>query len=66
MIQGKEYLYLGDRMTKQNLKRKSCNGLMKNGKYIRGRNGSMLVRFSNGETHVIIGRLLRIIKTTQN
>jgi hypothetical protein len=29
---------------------------------IRGKNGSMLVRFSNGSTVVVIGRLLRKIK----
>jgi hypothetical protein len=30
-----------------------------NGKCIRGKNGSMLVRFEDGKTHVITGRLLR-------
>ncbi len=56
-----EYTYLGDRNTNDLLKHKTCKAVRRNGKCIRGKNGSMLVIFENGEMHVIIGRLLRKI-----
>lgn len=54
-----EYVYLGDRNTDLLLKKKECKAVRRNNKCIRGRNGSMLVQFQNGQTHVIAGRLLR-------
>lgn len=57
------YLYLGDRKTNPDLRRKKCMAVRKNGRCIRGKNGSMLVQFANGQQQVVIGRLLR--KTTE-
>lgn len=57
-----EYVYLGDKNTTAFLKQKRCKAVRRNGKCIRGKNGSMLVEFENGSQHVIIGRLLRKIK----
>lgn len=54
-----EYIYLGDRLTDPALKKKQCAAVRKNNKCIRGRNGSMLVLFEDGEKRVVIGRLLR-------
>jgi hypothetical protein len=56
------YKYLGDRHTSPELKGKECEAVRRpNGKCIRGKNGSMLVKFGE-TTHVVIGRLLRKIK----
>jgi hypothetical protein len=59
-----EYVYLGDRNTSSPLKKAYCNAVRRNGKCIRGKNGSMMVQFEDGKTHVVIARLLR--KTTHN
>ncbi len=57
-----EYIYLGDRMTDPELKGKPCKAVRRpGGKCIRGKNGSMLVRFEH-TTVVVIGRLLRKIR----
>lgn len=61
-----EYIYLGDRYTDQTLKKKLCKAERRNGKCIRGRNGSMLVRFENGQRMVVIGRLLRKTKNSSS
>jgi hypothetical protein len=54
------YIYLGDRWTDPRLKGARCTAVRRpDGKCIRGRNGAMLVRFENGERHVVLGRLLR-------
>ncbi len=53
-----KYIYHGDRLTDPSLKKKICYAVRKD-KCIRGKNGSMLVVFESGETHVIIGKLLR-------
>lgn len=54
------YRYLGDRWTRPELKGARCSAVRRtDGRCIRGRNGSMLVQFENGETHVVVGRLLR-------
>jgi hypothetical protein len=54
------YLYLGDRLTDAKLKGQKCEAVRnQKGKCIRGRNGSMLVRFEDGSTHVVLGRRLR-------
>lgn len=54
-----DYLYLGDRNTDPRLRKQPCNAVRRNGKCIRGKNGSMLVAFANGTQGVVIGRLLR-------
>lgn len=57
------YKYLGDRLTDPKYKGQECSAILRpDGKCIRGRNGSMLVKFVTGETVVVIGRLLRKIK----
>jgi hypothetical protein len=58
-----EYIYLGDRNTDGQLRKQHCSAVRKNGKCIRGKNGSMLVEFQDGKQRVVIGRLLR--KTAQ-
>jgi hypothetical protein len=46
----KRYTYLGDRMTDLALKGQACSAvLLEDGKCIRGRNGSMLIRFDAGQ-----------------
>jgi hypothetical protein len=58
-----EYIYLGDRQTDPALKGKACKAVRRqDGKCIRGKNGSMLVMFEQC-TVVVVGRLLRKIKT---
>ena len=57
-----EYTYLGDRNTDGALKKAQCRAVRSNGKCIRGKNGSMLVQFSDGRLMVVLGRLLRKIK----
>ena len=58
------YKYLGDRFTDEKYKQQLCEAVRRvDGKCIRGKNGSMLVKFQNGETVNVIGRLLRKIKT---
>lgn len=58
-----QYRYLGDRLTDLKYKGAACEAVRRaDGKCIRGKNGSMLVRFVNGETANVIGRLLRKIK----
>ena len=55
-----EYRYLGDRFTDPVLKLQACNAVRRSdGKCIRGKNGSMLVSFENGNKTVVMGRLLR-------
>ncbi|WP_234733618.1 hypothetical protein [Tellurirhabdus bombi] len=54
------YLYLGDRLTDPALKGQRCTAVRRaDGKCIRGKNGSMLVRFESGRVVAVIGRLLR-------
>lgn len=57
------YIYLGDRYTDQSLRKKLCKAVYRKNKCIRGRNGSMLVLFEDGQQRVIVGRLLRKIKS---
>lgn len=54
-----EYIYLGDRNTNPVLKKKLCKAVRRNGKCIRGRNGSMLVQMEDGKYMVVTARLLR-------
>jgi hypothetical protein len=54
------YRYRGDKLTRPDLKGAFCDAVKdERGKCVRGKNGAMLVRFENGETHVILGRQLR-------
>ena len=57
-----EYIYLGDRNTDAILRKQYCAAIRRNGKCIRGKNGSMLVQFEDGKQRVIVGRLLRKLK----
>jgi hypothetical protein len=58
-----EYTYRGDRFTDPALKGKACAAVRRpDGKCIRGKNGSMLVKFDGVGNVVIIGRQLRKIK----
>jgi hypothetical protein len=55
-----DYIYLGDRMTDPKYKKQTCDAVRRpDGKCIRGRNGNMLVKFSNGDVVNVLGRLLR-------
>lgn len=59
-----EYKYLGDRFTDTIFKGLQCKAVRRpDGKCIRGKNGNMLVEFENGVKSVILGRLLRKIKS---
>ena len=58
------YKYLGDRLTDPTLKGKQCEAIKRaDGKCIRARNGSMLVKFENGKSAIVFARLLRKIKS---
>ncbi len=58
------YKYLGDRLTDPLLKGKECEAIKRaDGKCIRAKNGSMLVKFENRKSAIVIARLLRKIKT---
>ena len=55
-----EYIYLGDRNTDPDLKKRSCRAVRRvDGKCKRGKNGSMLVQFDDGRQMIVMGRLLR-------
>lgn len=58
-----QYKYLGDRLTDPELKGAICIAVRRerDGKCIRGRNGTMLMDFS-GRRVTVIGRLLRKVK----
>lgn len=63
MAEAFEYRYLGDRHTDPALRQGACRAVRRaDGKCIRGRNGSMLVRFETGALCVVMGRLLRKIR----
>lgn len=54
-----EYVYLGDRVTRPDLKGAACNAVRRaDGKRI-WRNGKAVVDFENGERHVVLARRLR-------
>lgn len=58
-----EYIYLGDRLTRPDLRHKPCRTVRRpNGKCVRGKNGNMLVEFDDVGKCVVLGRLLRKIK----
>jgi hypothetical protein len=53
-----DYVYLGDKNTDSGLRKKFCSAVRKNGKCVRGKNGSMLVVFEDGKERIVAGRLL--------
>lgn len=58
-----ENICLGDRLTRQELRRMPCLSVRRSdGKCIRGRSGNMLVEFDGAGKFVVLGRLLRKIK----
>lgn len=60
-----QYIYKGDKLTDPFLKNKICEAVRRpDGKCIRGKNGSMLVRFAGGKLQVVMGRQLRKINGT--
>lgn len=57
------YRYLGDRMTNAGLRGAICTAVRRlDGRCVRGKNGSMLVRFDDGRVVVVLGRLLRKVQ----
>lgn len=64
MIQGKEYIYLGDKIARCYLSEyigQKCYGVLRNnGKCIRGRNGNMLVMFGNVLVNVPARQLRKV------
>jgi hypothetical protein len=56
------YVYLGDRMTREDLVGAGCDPVRRpsDGKCIVGRNAVQLVDFANGERHVVLRRRLRL------
>jgi hypothetical protein len=58
-----EYVYLGDRLTRAELKNAKCRAVRRaDGRCIRGRNATMLVEFESGLRCVVLARRLRKIK----
>ena len=57
-----DYIYRGDRLTTEELRGKKCNAIRQDGKCIRSRMATMLVRFESGIAHVVLARQLRKIK----
>ncbi|NVO33479.1 hypothetical protein [Hymenobacter lapidiphilus] len=59
-----DYTYRGDKHTAEHLKGQPCEAVRNAaGKCIRGRNANMLVRFANGDQHVVLARQLRKLTT---
>ena len=58
-----DYVYLGDKYTDTVLRKQRCSAVRKNGKCVRGKNGSMLVAFEDGKERIVIGRLLRKVNS---
>jgi hypothetical protein len=57
-----DYRYRGDRLTDVTFRGETCTAVRRgDGKCVRGRNGSMLVRFLDGRVAVVLGRHLRKI-----
>lgn len=57
-----DYIYLGDKLTRNDLKNIECKAVRKpNGRCIRGRNSNMLVELSTGEIINVLARRLRKI-----
>ena len=58
-----EYEYLGDRLTRPELRGARCRAVRRaDGRCIRGRNGVMLVEFETGLRCTVLARRLRKIR----
>lgn len=58
-----DYIYLGDKLTDSRLKNIKCSAVRRpDGKCIRSRLGTMLVKFENGENHIVLALRLRKLK----
>lgn len=58
-----EYIYLGDKLTRPDLRRMPCRAVRHiDTKCVRGRNGNMLVEFPGIGKVVVLARLLRKIR----
>ena len=61
-----EYVYLGDRLTRAELRGARCRAVRwRDGKCVRGR-GSMLVEFESGLRCVVVARRLRKLRKETN
>lgn len=59
------YTYHGDRHTDPKYRKATCEAVRAtSGKCIRGKNGNMLVMFTDGATCVVVARLLRKVKAS--
>lgn len=57
-----DYIYLGDKLTRDDLKNAECKSVRKpNGKCILGRNSNMLVELRTGDRINVLARRLRKI-----
>ncbi len=57
-----DYTYRGDKLTDPRLRGAVCQAVRRpDGKCIRGKNGTMLVKFDNGVIVAVLGRQLRKI-----
>ncbi len=55
------YIYLGDRLTRPDLKGQPCDPVLRaDGRVIRARNRNQLVRFASGALCIVAGRRLRV------
>ena len=59
------YRYLGDKLTRAELKGATCEAIKINGRCVRGKNSTMLVQFENGLRVTVLARLLRKIFMVQ-
>lgn len=60
------YTYRGDRLTAPALRGAECRAVRRpDGRCIRGKNGAMLVEFTDGSQHVVLGRQLRKLPAMQ-
>lgn len=59
-----QYIYHGDKLTDKKYKGQICTGIInpKTGKFRRGKNGNMLINFTEFGQVLIIGRCLRKLK----
>lgn len=58
-----EYVYRGDKLTDDRYRGALCSAVRRaDGRCVRGRNGSMLVRFEDGSVVNVLGRQLRKVQ----
>lgn len=62
-MNAQQYTYRGDKHTDPALKGATCTAVRRaDGRCIRGKNGSMLVMFANGQRVNVLGRQLRKVQ----